>query len=117
MPMSDFEVNQALQLATTLLAQQGILDPTAAELRTALFGGPLLTADGRSVPLQGVLQGRAVNTSTSPYFGTSDTPPRAATPAPPAAAGANAAPKTAASAPSAAAGANAAPRAGAQTRR
>jgi hypothetical protein len=88
--MSDFEVNQALQLAATLLAQQGILNPTAEQLRVALFGGTLLATNGTRVPVQGVLQGRvrntsdsrdfnvsaspAVSTSASPLFGTSDTP-------------------------------------------
>ena len=78
--LSDFEVNQALQLASLMLAQQGILDPTAEQLRAALFGGTLVTAAG-NVPLQGVLQGQVRNTSDSrfvrntsdsPLFGTSD---------------------------------------------
>ena len=88
--MSDFEVTQALQLAATLLAQQGILNPTAEQLRVALFGGRLLNTNGSTVALQGILQGRVrntsdstqfnvsaspnVNTSASPLFGTSDTP-------------------------------------------
>jgi len=79
-PLSAFEVNQALQLAAVLLAQQGIVDPTPQQLRAALFGGNLTTAGG-SVTVQGVLQGRArntsdsplrANTSDSPLFGTSD---------------------------------------------
>jgi hypothetical protein len=78
--LSDFEVNQALQLASLMLAQQGILDPTAEQLRAALLGGTLVTAAG-NIPLQGVLQGQvrntsdsrfARNTSDSPLFGTSD---------------------------------------------
>jgi hypothetical protein len=89
--MSELEITQSLQLAAALLAQQGILDPTAEQLRTALFGGSIVTASGRAVPLQGVLQGRvrntsdspsvnvsaspAVNTSASPFFGTSDSRP------------------------------------------
>jgi hypothetical protein len=89
--MSDFEVNQALQLAATLLAQQGILNPTAGELRAALFGGTVLAANGASIPLQGVLQGRVRNTSdsrqlsvsASPLVGTSDTPVRSTTPSAP----------------------------------
>lgn len=79
-PLSSLEINQALQLASVLLAQQGILDPTAEQLRAALLGGNLATANG-SVALQGVLQGRVRNTSDSPIgastsnsrlFGTSD---------------------------------------------
>jgi len=56
--MSLFEANQALQLARTLLAQQGILDPTPEQLRAVLLGG--------------VLQGQVRNTSDSRLFGTSD---------------------------------------------
>ena len=56
-PMSAFEANQALQLASALLAQQGILDPSVEQLRGALAG---------------VLQGRVRNTSDSRVFGTSD---------------------------------------------
>lgn len=70
-PMSTFEINQALQLANVLLAQQGIVNPTAEQLRAALLGGTLGTAAG-SVQLQGILQGQVRNTSDSPFFGTSD---------------------------------------------
>ncbi len=91
-PMSAFEANQALQLASVLLAQQGILEPTPEQLRVALLGGNLGPEAG-NVALQGVLQGRVRNTSDSRLFGTSasrvgtsdsrvigtsDTPPRAA---------------------------------------
>jgi hypothetical protein len=69
--MSEFEVTQSLQLAAVLLAQQGILDPTAEQLRAALFGGALVSSSGRTVPLQGVLQGRVRNTSDSPPISTS----------------------------------------------
>ena len=69
--MSDFEVNQALQLASLLLAQQGIFDPTPEQLRVALLGGTLGTAAG-GVPVRGVLQGQVRNTSDSRLFGTSD---------------------------------------------
>jgi len=69
--MSLFEANQALQLASTLLAQQGIVDPTPEQLRVAV---------------QGLVQGQVRNTSDSRLFGTSDsrvtgtsnTPPGAA---------------------------------------
>lgn len=73
--MSDFEVNQSLQLAAALLAQQGILNPTADQLRVALFGGSIVTASGNAVPLQGVLQGRAANTSDSRILNTSASAP------------------------------------------
>ena len=83
-PMNDTEIAQSLQLATVLLAQQGILEPTADQLRAALFGGTLVTSAGRSVALQGVLQGRLRNTSDSPTFNTSASSPvnTSATPAP-----------------------------------
>ncbi|HEX6320442.1 MAG TPA: hypothetical protein VFZ84_16420, partial [Burkholderiales bacterium] len=51
-PLSALEINQALQLASIVLAQQGVLDPTAEQLRTALLGGTLATAAG-NVPVQG----------------------------------------------------------------
>jgi hypothetical protein len=80
--LSDFEVNQALQLAGTLLAQQGVLNPTADQLRAALFGGTLQLTNGGSVLLQGVLQGQlratsnsgGVSTSASPTVSTSASP-------------------------------------------
>jgi hypothetical protein len=97
-PMSDFDANQALQLASTLLAQQGIFNPTLEQLRAALVGGTLTTAAGTGVPLQGVLQGRVRNTSDSALLGTSNsrsigtsntppTPTSALTPAPASGAG------------------------------
>lgn len=70
--LSDFEVNQALQLAATLLAQQGVLDPSAEQLRVALYGGSLQTLSGARIAVQGVLQGRLVNTSDTRIIGTSD---------------------------------------------
>ncbi|MFL6566069.1 MAG: hypothetical protein ACJ8G5_14130 [Burkholderiales bacterium] len=72
--LSDFEVNQALQLAGTLLAQQGVLNPTADQLRVALFGGTLVGTNGATFPLQGVLQGQLTNTSNSSLTGTSNSP-------------------------------------------
>jgi hypothetical protein len=72
--LSDFEVNQALQLAGTLLAQQGVLNPTAEQLRVALFGGTLLAANGSNVLVQGVLQGQLRNTSDSRNLNTSASP-------------------------------------------
>lgn len=90
--LTPFEANQALQLASLQLAQQGILNPTAEQLRAALLGGNIVTAAG-TVPLQGVLQGQVRNTSDSPLFGASDsralgtsnTPPQASVPSTPAA--------------------------------
>ena len=89
-PLSDVEVNQALQLAALLLAQQGIFDPTPEQLRVALAGGTLGTAAGGAA-IRGVLQGQVRNTSDSARFGTSDsrTIGTSDTP-PPAGAGANA---------------------------
>jgi hypothetical protein len=72
--MSELEVTQSLHLATALLAQQGILDPTAEQLRIALFGGSIISAGGRAELLQGVLQGRVRNTSDSPNLNTSASP-------------------------------------------
>jgi len=72
--LSDFEVNQALQLAGTLLAQQGVLSTSADQLRVALFGGVLVLTNGTRVPLQGVLQGQVRNTSTSTAGVTSASP-------------------------------------------
>lgn len=56
---SAFEVNQALQLANVILAQNGIVAPTADQLQTALSGGNLLLPSGQSVPVAGVLAGQA----------------------------------------------------------
>jgi hypothetical protein len=63
--LSDFDVNQALQSAGTLLAQQGVLNPTAEQLRVALFGGTLTGTNGAVFLIQGVLQGPPSNTTTS----------------------------------------------------
>src|SRR5262245_50250904 len=72
--LTDFQVNQALQLAGTLLAQQGVLNPTADQLRAALFGGTLQGLNGGSVVLQGVLQGQSRSTSDSSGVITSASP-------------------------------------------
>ena len=72
--LTDFEVNQALQLAGTLLAQQGVLNPTADQLRVALFGGTLPGLNGGSVLLQGVLQGQLRNTSDTSGVSSSASP-------------------------------------------
>jgi len=72
--LSDAEVNQALQLAVTLLAAQGVLNPTADQLRVALFGGTLIAANGTAIALQGVLQGQLRNTSSSTAGITSGSP-------------------------------------------
>jgi hypothetical protein len=72
--LSDFEVNQTLQLAATLLAQQGVLNPTAEQLRVALFGGTLLASNGTGVLVQGILQGQVRNTSDSRVLSTSASP-------------------------------------------
>jgi hypothetical protein len=72
--LSAFEVNQALQLASVLLAQQGIFNPTVDQVRVALLGGNLAGLGGALVPVQGVLQGAGFSTSSSPFFGTSNSP-------------------------------------------
>jgi hypothetical protein len=72
--LSDVEVNQALQLAASLLAQQGVLNPTADQLRVALFGGTLVVANGTASAVQGVLQGQLRNTSSGTAGITSASP-------------------------------------------
>jgi hypothetical protein len=80
-PMSALEASQAISLASQLLAAQGILAPTAEQMRVALLGGVLATANG-TVAIQGVLQGRGtvatsasgLTTSASTLFNTSATP-------------------------------------------
>ena len=92
--LSDADATQALQSAAALLAQQGVLNPTAEQLRVALFGGTLDNS-GNPVVVQGVLQPETRNasdsrilntsaspassTSASPFFGTSNTPARVGT--------------------------------------
>lgn len=66
------DLNQALQLAIGMLAQQGIVSPTPEQLRIALVGGTLVGASGASITLQGLLQPGVQNTSASPFFGTSN---------------------------------------------
>ena len=51
-------VKIALSLAEASLAQQGITNPTAAEIAAALNGGTLIMADGTSVNLKSVLAER-----------------------------------------------------------
>lgn len=58
-PLGYGNVRIALALAEASLAQQGITDPTAAELAAALNGGTLTLADGTTVKLSGVLADRA----------------------------------------------------------
>ena len=52
-------VSHALALAQFSLRQAGIENPTAPRLQAALDGGPIKTADGKTVTLAGVLQQRA----------------------------------------------------------
>ena len=58
-PMGWGNVSHSLALAQFALNQEGISNPTGAQLRTALEGGTTMTADGRSVNFAGVLQQRA----------------------------------------------------------
>lgn len=53
------EVAQALQLATQQLALHGIVDPTADQIRIAMFGGTLTPPSGPTVLLPGVVPGAA----------------------------------------------------------
>lgn len=69
--LSDAAAAQALQSATALLAQQGVVNPTAEQLRTALFGGTLAIGNGAQVVVQGVLQAELRNTSDSRIVNTS----------------------------------------------
>jgi hypothetical protein len=86
--LSQFEANQALQIAAVILAQNGLITPTAEQLQTALVGGNLLLPSGQIVPLAGVLQGRlpaagaispqiptpTAPTAGTPQFGNAPTP-------------------------------------------
>jgi hypothetical protein len=58
-PMGWGNVSHSLALAQSVLAQQGITNPTSAELQAALLGGDLVRADGTTVTLDGVLAMRA----------------------------------------------------------
>lgn len=78
-PMSDLEVSQTLKLASELLAKQGIYDPTPEQVRAALVGGSVTTAEGRIVLVRGVLEGRTQATSVSAPAQTSQTPSEAHT--------------------------------------
>lgn len=73
-PMSDSEVSETLRLASDLLASQGIPDPTPDQVRAAIVGGTITAANGRSVLLRGVLEGRAQPTSVARPGATSETP-------------------------------------------
>jgi antitoxin (DNA-binding transcriptional repressor) of toxin-antitoxin stability system len=57
-PMGYGNVSTSLALAKFQLAQQGIMDPTPAQLQTALMGGTI-TANGKTVAYEGILQMRA----------------------------------------------------------
>src|SRR4029434_520448 len=58
-PMGWGNVSHSLALAQFALNQAGGSTPTGAQLQTALLGGSITTADGKTVPLAGVLQQRA----------------------------------------------------------
>jgi hypothetical protein len=88
-PMTQLEASQTLAFASQLLASQGIVNPSADQIRAALLGGEVLTPTGPRA-LRGVTEGRgtvqtaistfgtsfspSVSTSTSPVFGTSFSP-------------------------------------------
>jgi hypothetical protein len=74
-PMTDIEVSQTLNLASALLASQGLYNPTPEQVRSAIVGGSVTVAGGRSVLLRGVIEGRTQPTATAPRPGqTSATP-------------------------------------------
>ena len=75
-PMPAEEVAQTLQLASRLLAAQGIHDPSPAELRAALVGGTVRAPSGATVALRGILEGRRRLTSESPATGQTSNVPR-----------------------------------------
>jgi hypothetical protein len=52
-------IDNALALAEASLKQQGITNPTPAQLEAALAGGSVTTSSGKTVQLQGILKMRA----------------------------------------------------------
>lgn len=52
-------IDNALALAEASLKQNGITNPTPAQLEAALMGGKITLASGKTVELQGILQMRA----------------------------------------------------------
>ena len=58
-PMGWGNVSHSLALAQFALKQQGIANPTGAQLQAALQGGSVTTADGNTINFAGVLQQRA----------------------------------------------------------
>lgn len=51
------EVAQALQLATQQLAMHGISNPTAEQIRIAMFGGTIVPPSGPTIVMPGVVPG------------------------------------------------------------
>ena len=64
------EVAQALQLATQQLALHGIVNPTAEQIRIAMFGGTLTPPGGPTVLLPGVVPGAAAVPGNAAVGGT-----------------------------------------------
>jgi len=64
------EVAQALQLATQQLALHGIVNPTAEQIRIAMFGGTLTPPGGLAVLLPGVVPGAAAVPGSAAVGGT-----------------------------------------------
>jgi hypothetical protein len=71
------EVAQALQLATQQLALHGIVNPSAEQIRIAMFGGTLTPAGGPTVLLPGVVPGAAAVPGSAAVGGTADVAPAA----------------------------------------
>lgn len=59
------EVAQALQLATQQLALHGIVNPTAEQIRVAMFGGTIIPGSGPSIVMPGVVAGAAPGISAA----------------------------------------------------
>ncbi|HLX81519.1 MAG TPA: hypothetical protein VKS43_13150 [Burkholderiales bacterium] len=58
-PMGSGNVRHALTLARAELGAAGVAQPSPQQIETALMGGTVTTADGRTVALKGVLQLRS----------------------------------------------------------
>jgi hypothetical protein len=71
------EVAQALQLATQQLALHGIVNPTAEQIRIAMFGGTLTPPAGPMVLLPGVVPGAAAVPGSAAVGGTAGVAPAA----------------------------------------
>jgi hypothetical protein len=58
-PMGHGNVDKALALSSQQLANAGVAQPTAEQIKTSMMGGTITNDAGQSIELQGVLQMRA----------------------------------------------------------